>query len=189
MEIDNRKIMKLKLAYFNANNTYAGLLYFVSAITLSKFYVQKNYFDKVLKKDPIKFKPPKLKSFLLLLFFFGIFSCGEIIDKPQNLIETNKMSEIIAELAINDQLAMVVPSYNPNEQTKFIFKNLKTDPKKFTESYKYYIAKGKMQKIFENAQKILKDKDPKAPDYINKKLMEKQAEENKSLEKNPKVEH
>lgn len=128
----------------------------------------------------------KLFSFFIL---FGMFSCGEIIDKPKNLIEENKMSEVIAELAVNDQLAMAAPSYNPNEQTRFIFKKMKTDPKNFTESYKYYIAKGKMQKIYENAQEILTKKDPKAKTYIDKKIKEREAEEKKALEKTPKVEN
>ena len=134
----------------------------------------------------LKNKNLRIKNGLLFFIFFVLFSCGEIIDKPKTLLEQNKMAEAVAELALNDQLNTISADYKPNEQTLFILKKLKTDAKTFSESYKYYIAKGKMPKIYENAQEILKTKDPKAEDFINKKIEEQNILNKKELQQNPK---
>ena len=113
-----------------------------------------------------------MKKLILLFIFCRLFSCNDIIEPPKNLVEEDKMSEVIAELALADQLSMVSNNYNADSQTRFIFKKLKVDSKNFSESYKYYIAKKIMPKIYDEAQKILKNKDPKSKVFIDKKLAE-----------------
>lgn len=111
-----------------------------------------------------------MKKLLLLFIFAGvIISCGNVLERPKNLVSEDKMSEAVAELAISDQLGIVNPSYSVTDQTIYVFNQLKIKPADFADSYKYYIATGKMEKILDNAQKIILKKDPKAKEYINKK--------------------
>ena len=124
-----------------------------------------------------------MKKLILLFIFCGLFSCNDIIEPPKNLVEEDKMSEVIAELALADQLSMVSNNYNADSQTRFIFKKLKVDSKNFTESYKYYIAKKIMPKIYDEAQKILKNKDPKSKVFIDKKLAEQDSIKKKEEER------
>jgi len=113
-----------------------------------------------------------MKKLIFFLISFILVSCTDIIDKPKNLLKEDQMAEIIAELATIDQLGMVTPNYNPDGQTRFLFKKAKVDPKSFTESYKYYIAKKKMPDIYDKAQEIIKEKDKKGKIYIEKKVAE-----------------
>lgn len=107
----------------------------------------------------------KLIGFFIFLF---VFSCTEYIDKPENLIGQDKMAEIIAEMAINDQIIFLYPDKNLESGTRYILKtyNIKADD--FVESYKYYVIKQKMKGIVEDAQEILKEKDPKAVEKVKK---------------------
>lgn len=105
----------------------------------------------------------KLICFFVLIL---MFSCTEYIDKPKNLIDKDKMAQIIADLAINDQVTFVYPGTNLESGTRYILKShdVKTDD--FIASYRYYIVKQKMQGIVEDAQKIIIEKDPKSEKKI-----------------------
>ncbi|WP_144281487.1 DUF4296 domain-containing protein [Chryseobacterium echinoideorum] len=107
----------------------------------------------------------KLIGFFIFLF---VFSCTEYIDKPKNLIDQDKMAEIIAEMAINDQIIFLYPDKNLESGTRFILKSYNIKADDFVESYKYYVIKQKMKGIVEEAQEILEEKDPKAVDKIKK---------------------
>lgn len=115
-----------------------------------------------------------MKNWLAAFLFFGLISCGDIIEKPVNVLDKQQMAEAIAELAINDQLSVVVSSYNPDVQTRYTFQHLKIDVKNFNESYKYYVAKNEIEKIYEEAQQIILNKDPKAKDFISRKIKEQE---------------
>lgn len=95
-----------------------------------------------------------------------LFSCSEYIDKPKNLIDKDKMSEIIADLAINDQVIYLYPGTNLESGTRFILKNHQVKTEDFVASYRYYIVKQKMTGIVEDAQKIILEKDPKSEKII-----------------------
>lgn len=104
-----------------------------------------------------------------LIFFFvllSLFSCNEYIDKPKNLVDKTKMAEIIADLAINDQVIYLYPKTNLESGTRFILKNHEVKNEDFLESYRYYIVKQKMKGIVEDAQKIIIEKDPKSENKI-----------------------
>lgn len=110
-----------------------------------------------------------MKRLSALLMFVFLVSCSEYVDKPKNLLDKNTMSEIMADLAINDQVTNTFQCKNLESGTRFILKthNVKADD--FVESYKYYVATGKMNKIVDNAQVILLEKDPKAKGFVEKK--------------------
>lgn len=128
------------------------------------------------------------KAAVLVLAFLAV-SCTEIIDKPKHLISEEKMAALIAELAVSDQLSMVAPSYNPEAQTRFVLKKEKVDAQQFYDSYKYYTATKKIAQIYDEAQEKIKNRDPKARIFIEKKIKEqdsaKVAEETR-LKQNPK---
>lgn len=110
-----------------------------------------------------------MKRLSTLFIFLFLISCSEYVDKPKNLLDKNTMSEIMADLAINDQVTNTFQGKNLESGTRFILKthNVKADD--FVESYKYYVATGKMNKIVEDAQEILLEKDPKAKGFVEKK--------------------
>ena len=104
-----------------------------------------------------------------LIFFFvllSLFSCNEYIDKPKNLVDKDKMAEIVADLAINDQVVFLYPKTNLESGTRFILKNHEVKTEDFLESYRYYIVKQKMKGIVDDAQEIIIKKDPKSEKKI-----------------------
>lgn len=109
----------------------------------------------------------KLICLFILLF---MFSCRDYIDKPKNLVSEDKMSEILADLAINDQATFMYPNSNLEAGTRFVLKTYNVKSEDFVESFKYYVVKEKMSGIAEDAQKILLKKDPKADQYVKDKL-------------------
>lgn len=107
-----------------------------------------------------------MKKLIFVFILMCMFSCTEYIDKPKNLVDKTKMSEIIADMAINDQVINLYPGTNLESGTRFILKkhNVKTDD--FVASYRYYIVKQKMEEIINDSQKIIIEKDPKSEKKI-----------------------
>ncbi|MGI9651245.1 DUF4296 domain-containing protein [Chryseobacterium sp. RLHN22] len=107
-----------------------------------------------------------MKKLIFVFVLMCMFSCTEYIDKPKNLVDKTKMSEIIADMAINDQVINLYPGTNLESGTRFILKkhNVKTDD--FVASYRYYIVKQKMEEIINDSQKIIIEKDPKSEKKI-----------------------
>lgn len=112
-----------------------------------------------------------MKKYLFIVFAF-LLSCTELIDAPKNLIEKDKMSEVVAEFAMNDQIYIFVPGTDMANATRFALMKNNIKPEDFVESYKYYTATRDLENILNNAQKIILEKDPAARDYIEKKLKE-----------------
>jgi len=107
-----------------------------------------------------------MKKLIFIFVLMCLFSCSEYIDKPKNLIDKDKMSEIIADLAINDQVTYLYPGTNLESGTRFILKNHQVKTEDFVASYRYYIVKQKMTGIVEDAQNIILEKDPKSEKTI-----------------------
>ena len=113
-----------------------------------------------------------MKHFVFsLMMIFCVLSCQEAIQKPDNLVSEEKMSEIVAEFAINEQNYTIGNNINSENATRFILKKYKIKGELFTKSYEYYMTKPEtMKEILDEAQVIIKSKDPKAEAFINKKL-------------------
>ncbi len=107
-----------------------------------------------------------MKKMFFIFVLMCLFSCNEYIDKPDNLVGKTKMAEIIADLAINDQVIFLYPGTNLESGTRFILKNHQVKTEDFVASYRYYIVKQKMKGIVEDAQKIIIEKDPKSEKKI-----------------------
>ncbi|MGG5209075.1 DUF4296 domain-containing protein [Chryseobacterium sp. MIQD13] len=112
-----------------------------------------------------------MKKLIFIFVMLCMFSCGgDYIDKPKNLIEPEKMAEIMADLAITDQAVILYPNKNLEAGTRFVLKTHNIKSEDFIESFKYYVIKDKMKDIAEDAKKIVLQKDPKADKYIQDKL-------------------
>lgn len=107
---------------------------------------------------------------LIALVFLCFISCSQLIDEPKNLIAKDKMSELVAEFAMNDQLNNFIPGTDMENATRFVLKKNNIKAKDFNESYKYYTATRDLEKILNDAQEIILNKDPKAREYIEKNL-------------------
>ena len=113
--------------------------------------------------------------FFIAYLFLAIFtlSCTEAIEKPKDILSQEKMSEIIADFAINEQSYTIGGHINTENATRFILKKYNIKGQLFTDSYKYYMTDpDTMKEILDEAQKIIVSKDPNAEAFINKKLKE-----------------
>ena len=113
--------------------------------------------------------------FFIAYLFLAIFtlSCTEAIEKPKDILSQEKMSEIIADFAINEQSYTIGGNINTENATRFILKKYNIKGQLFSDSYKYYMTDpDTMKEILDEAQKIIVSKDPNAEAFINKKLKE-----------------
>lgn len=101
-------------------------------------------------------------------------SCSELIHQPKNLIAKDKMSEMVAEFALNEQINNFIPGTNMEDATRAVLQKNNIKPKDFSESYKYYTATGDLEKILNNAQEIILNKDPAAKKFIEQNLLNDQ---------------
>ena len=99
-------------------------------------------------------------------------SCSELIDAPKNLIPKDKMAEIVADFALSEQLVSNDPKNNLENSTRFDLKKHHIKGVDFVESYKYYLATGDLDKILDDAQSIILEKDPAAKEFIEKRVKE-----------------
>ena len=115
-----------------------------------------------------------MRFFIAYLFLaISTLSCTEAIEKPKDILSEEKMSEIIADFAINEQSYTIGGNINTENATRFILKKYNIKGQLFTDSYKYYMTDpDTMKEILDEAQKIIVSKDPNAEAFINKKLKE-----------------
>ena len=111
-----------------------------------------------------------MRKIAFVLFSFLMMACTELINKPKNLVPKEKMSEVLAEFAMNEQLTVVDQGLNLDNATRYTLQQKKIKGNDFVESYKYYTAAGEIEKILNDAQEIIINKDPAAKIYIEKKL-------------------
>ena len=107
-----------------------------------------------------------MKKWVFVFFGLLLLSCNEYIDKPKNLIPKDKMAEIVADLAINDQVIYIYSNTNLESGTRYILKSHNVKSEDFVASNRYYIVKDKMKEIIEEAQRLIIEKDPKSENKI-----------------------
>ena len=119
-----------------------------------------------------------MKNLLLILLISVLTQCNtRIIEKPENLIEEDKMIEIIYDLALLDAVKSQNPIYletNKINPRTYVYKKYSIDSLQFVKSNQYYASDVEAyKKIYDKvSQRIenLKDKtdksapvDPDAP--------------------------
>ncbi len=115
---------------------------------------------------------------VLLFLMLSVFSCQQLTEKPENLIGKDQMSEIIADLALNEQAMTFSNEASIEAGTRFIFQKHKVSAADFTASYKYYTVKRQMEDILNDSQELLLDRHPEARKVIEEA---KKKEENTQL--------
>ncbi|MBS1548539.1 MAG: DUF4296 domain-containing protein [Bacteroidetes bacterium] len=111
-----------------------------------------------------------MKKFILGFILIIAISCESLSDKPKNLISKKVMTEILVDLAMNNQASFINPSSNLEAGTRYILQQHKIKGKDFIDSYQYYIINNQINDIYDDAQEIILDKDPKSKQYILDKL-------------------
>lgn len=112
---------------------------------------------------------------LILFLLFIIYSCQDSkpISEPKNLVPKEKMAALIADLAISDQLGILNSEGNMEVSSRYILKQYNVSAQAFTESYQYYLTSPETVKsILDDVQEIIKQKDPEASNFIDKKVNE-----------------
>lgn len=113
----------------------------------------------------------RLSFFLVLMLVLGSCQEAKPVNAPQQLISQDKMAELIAEFAVNDQLHNLNAKGNMEQSTRFILKQHQVTAQQFSESYQYYLSSPrKLESILKEAQDIIKQKDPEAEQYIEQQL-------------------
>ena len=81
--------------------------------------------------------------FIILVLFFSVSCKKELVKEPENLIEKEKMVDIIYDLSLLDAIKYQQPlsldSLESNPK-KFVFKKYKVDSLQFAQSNMYYAA-------------------------------------------------
>lgn len=115
--------------------------------------------------------------FVFILAFLGACSPTE---QPKNLLTKTQMAEIIVDLAIYDQSHNINPKSDLEITTRFVLEKHKTTTTAFRESYAYYLYNpDNMDEIYDEAKKIIQDKDPD----LTKKLDQMSARDQENLQK------
>jgi hypothetical protein len=106
-----------------------------------------------------------LKVHFVKIVFIWLFitSCGQVTDKPENLIDSEKMSEILSEtLVLESKISRISSSSIDSTRLAYkvkeleILKKFDVDSAMYRSSYQYYIKNPKVLKeIYENAIKKL----------------------------------
>lgn len=123
-----------------------------------------------------------MRKVIFFLLLATLFSCEKVVEKPKNLLPKDKMAEVMADFAIYDQSYSVNSNINMENASRFVLKKYNIKGQDYVDSYKYYVANpDDLDDIIENAKEIIKNKDFKAKEYIEK--MEKQNTSATSIEK------
>jgi len=105
-----------------------------------------------------------MKKIAQLLSFILLASCSKtIVDKPKNLIEENKMVDILYDLALLDAVRTQIPKEKQHYKgfpNQYIFKKHQIDSLQFVKSNQYYASDiSNYKKIFERVkEKLEQDK-------------------------------
>ncbi len=103
------------------------------------------------------------KTYLYLLIGFSILSCQNTdkVKKPKNLIEEEKMTDILYDMALIDALRST-PQANSNRKISdpkaFIFQKYDIDSAQLASSQEYYLHKFKINlRMYEEVRRRLKE--------------------------------
>lgn len=119
-----------------------------------------------------------MRKLLLLSFLFWLFSCNDLVEKPDHLISKDKMSAILIDLVISEQINAINPKVNMEIETRYLLKKHHVTAKNFKENYQYYTLKKELPSIIEDVQEQLiknypelesklKNRDNSKSDFIN----------------------
>lgn len=124
-----------------------------------------------------------MKKIIALSFFVFFISCNKLIEKPENLISKEKMTDVLIDLALNEQSNLANPKSNMELGTRYVLQKHHIKTKDFIASYQYYALNKDLENMLGDAQEKLKKRYPELQQKI-----EAQEQEKELLKENPKQE-
>ncbi|HEX9981309.1 MAG TPA: DUF4296 domain-containing protein [Flavobacterium sp.] len=114
-----------------------------------------------------------MKKIAIIFLFLISAACGKsVVEKPDNLIDEDKMADIMYDLAVLEALQSQKQVYlitNNIDPDKYIYKKYKIDSLQFAKSNQYYASDlAKYQKLYEKVHKRLEES-RKVSDSLAKK--------------------
>lgn len=81
-----------------------------------------------------------MKRVVLICLLFSFFSCGNAVEKPKNLIERDKMVDILYDIALLEAIKTqnINGGISNKKANEFLYKKYKIDSLQLAESNKYY---------------------------------------------------
>ena len=101
-----------------------------------------------------------MKKLALLLAVILLFSCrqGDVVDKPDNLIDDDKMADVLYDLALLQSMRSqtnTVLEENNIDPKLYVFRKYNIDSLTFVQSHRYYASR---LEEYEKIQKKVKEK-------------------------------
>lgn len=124
-----------------------------------------------------------MKKIIVFSLFVFFISCNKLIEKPENLISKEKMTDVLIDLALNEQSNLTNPKSNMELGTRYVLQKHHIKTKDFITSYEYYALNKDLENMLGNAQEKLKKQYPELQQKI-----EEQEKEKDELKEKPKQE-
>lgn len=105
------------------------------------------------------------RSILIGLLFFSFISCNDTIEKPKNLIEKDKMVDILFDLSLLEAIKSqnISGGISNKNANAYLYKKYKIDSIQLAQSNKYYAADvEEYKKMFEEVKTRLEEETKKA---------------------------
>ena len=71
-------------------------------------------------------------KYICISLLWIMCACSETISPPKNLIKEDKMAELIADFAINEQMSIINPNGDSEASTLYLFQKYKVSAKDFS---------------------------------------------------------
>lgn len=101
----------------------------------------------------------------LIFFVFFVFSCTQTVEQPENLIEKDKMAEILSDVYLHQQSSYLTEIKNTQPDfaqiDAYLIEKHGATVKEFEESYKFYVlTPEKYNDLLTRVRDILEQKLP-----------------------------
>jgi len=105
-----------------------------------------------------------MKRFILIGLLFSFVSCNDTIDKPKNLIEKDKMVDILYDISLLEAIKSqnISGGIKNKDANAYLYKKYKIDSIQLAQSNKYYAADvDGYKKMFEEVKTRLEEQTKK----------------------------
>ncbi len=125
----------------------------------------------------------------IILFFVALiaFSCSDVkVEKPDNLIDEQKMEDILYDLALLDAMRSQNPAriQKASNAKTYIYDKHKIDSLQFAKSNRYYAADIKnYKKLYDRVGKRLLDEKAKIDKLVDKNAASKTSDDDQGVVK------
>jgi len=113
-------------------------------------------------------------SLVIIFLFFSIVSCNDnTIEKPKNLIEKDKMIDILYDLSLLDAIKTqyIDGGISSQKANEYIYKKYKIDSLQLVQSNKYYASDiEEYKKMFEKVKSKLDQENNKLTNPVTKTI-------------------